>query len=640
MPGVTVIDNQINIRGGAGWSYGAGSRVMVMVDDMPMLTADAQDAKWDFLPIENCEQIEVMKGAASTLYGSSALNGVVNFRTAYAKSKPVTRLQLFNGMYGNPNRKEMIWWGKKQPSFMGGYASHSRKIGNTDLVLGSAWFSEDSYLQGDATRRIRLNANIKHRNKKINGLQYGVNGNMQIGKSSTFFLHEADTSLRNLLRPYGGLEDSSTTLNKNNSTRANIDPYVSFFSGKGWQHHLRTRYLFVQNLIPEKKQTSTAGTLYAEYQFVKKWQDTTGILKNTNLIGGAVLANNNVRGELYGNHKGFNLAQYIQLEKKIGKVWLVAGARQETNALDDYAVESRFVFRSGLNYEPVRGTNIRASWGQGYRYPTIAERFVKTSFGASSVFPNPALKSEYGWSAELGVKQGFAFGNVIGYADVATFRMRYYDMMEFNFGVNLPDTPVTNIIPFLGFQSKNIGDTKIDGLDASVFAQINGKLKHQFMFGYTYIDPVQLNLDSIISSNYSTNENVLKYRNKHTIKATWDVSFRKFSFATINTINSSVINIDEVFENSKPKQNIYGQIFDFGTSPNGSAGNGLPSAVYKHRQLYNNWVWIGDLRLGYQCSEQIRLGFVVKNIANTEYYVRPALIGPIRNFTIQLFADL
>ena len=144
-----MVDNQINIRGGAGWSYGAGSRVMVMVDDMPMLTADAQDAKWDFLPIENCEQIEVLKGAASTLYGSSALNGVVNFRTAYARSKPITKIQLYNGMFGNPNRKEMIWWGKKQPSFMGGYASHSRKIGNTDIVLGSAWFAEDSYLQGE-----------------------------------------------------------------------------------------------------------------------------------------------------------------------------------------------------------------------------------------------------------------------------------------------------------------------------------------------------------------------------------------------------------------------------------------------------------------------------------------------------------
>ena len=36
VPGVTITDGQANIRGGSGWSYGAGTRVQVMVDDMPL----------------------------------------------------------------------------------------------------------------------------------------------------------------------------------------------------------------------------------------------------------------------------------------------------------------------------------------------------------------------------------------------------------------------------------------------------------------------------------------------------------------------------------------------------------------------------------------------------------------------------
>ncbi len=194
MPGVDVIDNQINIRGGAGWSYGAGSRVMVLLDDMPMLSADAQDAKWDFMPIESCEQIEVLKGAAGALYGSSALNGVVHFRTAYAKKQPVTKFQMYNGIFGNPARKELVWWAKNQPTFYGGYASHSRKIGNTDLVAGAAWFAEDSYLQGDVTRRARFNVSLRHKVKNVPGLVLTLNSNLQKGKTSTFFLHQADTS--------------------------------------------------------------------------------------------------------------------------------------------------------------------------------------------------------------------------------------------------------------------------------------------------------------------------------------------------------------------------------------------------------------------------------------------------------------
>jgi hypothetical protein len=39
--GVTVVDGQANIRGGSGYSYGAGSRVLLLLDDLPILQADA-----------------------------------------------------------------------------------------------------------------------------------------------------------------------------------------------------------------------------------------------------------------------------------------------------------------------------------------------------------------------------------------------------------------------------------------------------------------------------------------------------------------------------------------------------------------------------------------------------------------------
>jgi iron complex outermembrane receptor protein len=59
-PGVYLLDGQANIRGGTGFTYGAGSRVLLVLDDQPLLTADRSDAKWAFIPIENVEQIEVI----------------------------------------------------------------------------------------------------------------------------------------------------------------------------------------------------------------------------------------------------------------------------------------------------------------------------------------------------------------------------------------------------------------------------------------------------------------------------------------------------------------------------------------------------------------------------------------------------
>jgi outer membrane receptor protein involved in Fe transport len=124
------------------------------------------------------------------------------------------------------------------------------------------------------------------------------------------------------------------------------------------------------------------------------------------------------------------------------------------------------------------------------------------------------------------------------------------------------------------------------------------------------------------------------------MKATWDGTYKGFGLASINTINSPMVNIDEVFENTKPSQNPFGTIFDYGTSPNGSFGNGIPTTIKKYRQNYNNWVWLSDIRLSYQLNTQIKVAMVVKNVLNIEYYVRPALIAPMRNFTVQLFAEL
>ena len=64
------MDGQANIRGGSGYSYGAGSRVMLLMDDLPILTGDVNEVKWNYLPVEIIGQVEVIKGASSALYGS------------------------------------------------------------------------------------------------------------------------------------------------------------------------------------------------------------------------------------------------------------------------------------------------------------------------------------------------------------------------------------------------------------------------------------------------------------------------------------------------------------------------------------------------------------------------------------------
>ncbi|QQR97692.1 MAG: carboxypeptidase-like regulatory domain-containing protein [Sphingobacteriales bacterium] len=233
-PGVTVVDGQPNIRGGSGWSYGAGSRVLLLMDDLPMLQPDAGFVSWDQFPVENISQIEVIKGAASALYGSSAMNGIINIRTAYPTSEPYFKFSVFGGVSDNPNQKERIgiidaagnftgqfqetkvnknWWELDSITFLGGtgvintpdttFVNDSRQRPHTygfsfnyrekltkskklDFIFGGQFNKEIGHNWGSTGTRGRFNINTNYRiNEKI---QVGVNANLYAAKSQTFFL--------------------------------------------------------------------------------------------------------------------------------------------------------------------------------------------------------------------------------------------------------------------------------------------------------------------------------------------------------------------------------------------------------------------------------------------------------------------
>ena len=82
-PGVSILDGQVSIRGGSGYSYGVGSRVQMLLDGMPLLSGDLGEIWWSYLPMEHVGQVEVVKATASSMYGSGASNGVIHMRTVW-----------------------------------------------------------------------------------------------------------------------------------------------------------------------------------------------------------------------------------------------------------------------------------------------------------------------------------------------------------------------------------------------------------------------------------------------------------------------------------------------------------------------------------------------------------------------------
>ena len=109
---------------------------------------------------------------------------------------------------------------------------------------------------------------------------------------------------------------------------------------------------------------------------------------------------------------------YTQLDKKWNKLNLSFGSRYEHfqvtseekffidgDSINKY-ISGKPVFRAGANYQVGKATYLRSSWGQGFRFPSMAEMFISTIYSGMEIFPNPELKPETGWSAEIGLKQG------------------------------------------------------------------------------------------------------------------------------------------------------------------------------------------------------------------------------------------
>jgi outer membrane receptor protein involved in Fe transport len=610
VPGVTMTDGQANIRGGSGFSYGAGSRVLLVVDDMPMLSGDAADVKWNYLPVENVSQVEVMKGASSALFGASALNGVIHFRTAYPGLKPQTSITLFNGFYDEPKRRELKWWGSSNPTYSGVNFSHSRQIGNLDLVVGGHVFNDEGYRYLETEQRARLNVNTRYRFKKVPGLNAGVNTNMMRTSGGLFILWYND-SLAYI--------PADSTLQNYKNYRFNIDPYISYYGAKGHRHRLNTRYFRTDNRN-NLLQGSLAEFWYAEYQYQYKFKNAITI------TSGAVASYTDVHSDLYQDHNASNVSGYVQVDKKFfDRLFVTFGVRGEYYRVDTATTEFKMNFskndtltlpfrpvvRIGANYQLSEAAFIRASYGQGYRFPSIAEKFVRTDAAGLQIYPNASLQPESGQSAEIGIKQGVRISGWKGFADVSVFWMEYSNMMEFVFGQW--GRPFIDPLFGVGFKSVNIGRTRTRGIDFSIMGQ--GKLGDfdiSLLAGYTWMDPVSLTFNPAQDTLKNTStENILKYRYRHIAKFDGEIGYRKFTFGFSMRYNSFMENIDKFFEQALP-------------------------GIKAYRERFHTGDIVFDARFMYQLTENARISLIGNNIFNREYTSRPADVQPPRNFALQV----
>lgn len=627
-PGVFTMDGQVSIRGGGGYAYGAGSRVLLVWNGVPMLSPDIGDVKWNAIPMEHAAQIEIIKGASSVLFGSGALNGIIAMNEKDAPLDGALSVKVQSGIYGSPRRASMKWWGAP-PTFelIDVYAAKRRN--NHALTLGVNAFRDKGYREGDHELRARIHGTYTYFSTKVPQLKAGLSFHVQAQEEGVFILWRNDSM---------GYQALPNTLSEQRAVRLSVDPYLLFVSKHKTKHALRTRYYLTTTGNGLVYVDASLGQLYyADYQATKK-------IKNFQLAFGATSNVSQVTSYIFGNHLSKNFSAYQQTDWSKGKFDIQAGLRLEYCQLNKATPETIFdwgplqlpvypILRIGSHYELAKATHLRASIGQGIRFPAVAERYISTSVGGLRIFQNPNLQAERGWAAELGLKQIVRIGDWKAMVDVAGFVNSYSNMTEFAFGVFKPDTmaflqttnpnAINYLYNWVGFQAQNAERARITGIEFSMSSSGHiGELEILSLLGYTYMNPVSLNSDpSYVATFSDTTSSMLKYRFKHLAKADIEFNYKKYGIGFSGRYNSFMRNIDIAFED-------------------GILGTEILVGMDHYRAIFNRGVPVFDIRLNYTFSKELKFNFIINNLTNAEYVSRPGAIQAPRNFMVQLQYDL
>lgn len=767
LPGVEIIDKQPSIRGGGGWTYSVGSRCQVLLDEMTVLSPKTGEINWNNIPLENVAQVEVIKGASSVLYGSSALNGVINVRTQRPGLTPKTTVSGYVGVYDN--YKNYKYTGARLPLYYGAEASHSRRVGNFDISGAISGFKDEGYRQQSFNDRVRLGGNFTY-HKPMPTNQYmtmGANVNYVGNRFGDFFVWRS---------PKEPLRPSPLTNMGRKEHNFNIDPFFNYDNTeKGISHKLRTRFFmasdnlttpsptistqdllkwgitsfdlnkvkgyydqitgytsggadlkdaliatfmdvalpimnedwlgavksgidlvknglgytgtvaelqdavgYAMNLIADHTPTTPDQTYnaYVDYQFAKQWNSGVRLTAGVNWNHITMITN------LTGTHNTDNVAAYLQYDHRIAdRLSLSAGMRLEYYRMDDRYKEAniqlgkwlcpvRPVFRAGLNWEIYKAGFLRASFGQGYRNPSVTEKFARKDIGGVGVYPNHEIKPESGFNAELGYLQLYKFGPVTGTLDVAAFYTEYRDMIEYQFGlfrnsdykmINSMDDVIGELQNMIngikqtkslsgagigiGAQFVNVSHARIYGAEIGTSGKVDIKkdMGLQYTIGYTFTMPEDLDnadrierektyTDPLQMKNKSNDTKYLKYRNLHSFKSTIDYNYKWFSLGLNMLYRSKMLAVDYLMVDERVKEQDdlmdYARKFIFGYEDGVS--------LHSYWMANNTGAFTMDLRCAVRVKEHVEVQFMVNNLLNTEYSFRPMALAAPRTFVCRM----
>jgi vitamin B12 transporter len=422
------------------------NQTKVLIDGIDVSNPASAQGNFDLgqLLTADIAQIEVLRGPQSGLYGSDAIGGVISIITKKGEGPPRATASIETGSFGTFNQNAGLSGAQDRFNYAFNVAHfHVSDVPVTPLQLLPPGRQAIGNNYDNMTYSTKLGADISE--------FWSVNAVARYTDATLRFTGDSGV-------PSHPDAAQSTSIVRQLFTRA--EAVWSVFDG-------RIKNYFGVDYLNDWSDNITAGNPVASITIGERvkydWRAVTELARRNNLIVG--LEQQTDRLQTTGlSAQNASRAGYIELQSEFAKrMFLVANIRDDIS--DQFGEHATFRIAPAVIL-PVAETKLKASYGTGFKAPTLSQLF--RDFPAFHFFANPNLKPEQSAGYDFGFEQPL-------FNDRVRFGSTYFH------------NDITNLINFNSTFSSylNVGQATTEGTENFVSADITDRVRIRADYTFT-----------------------------------------------------------------------------------------------------------------------------------------------------------
>ena len=425
-----------------------GQSMLILVDGERLAGETMDDVDFSRLCMDNVDHIEIVKGAASALYGSNAAGGVINIITKNGIRPFALNLNARLGRHHE--QRYGLSWQQGAGRWSNLLTVNRNRSDNYDVHNGDNPVTRVvATIYGDATWNFKEQLSYRPSEKLSLTGRAGYFYRQLVRTSETPERYrDFSGGLRGIWKPdtHNSLDlsyafDQYDKSDYQRITRLDIRDYSNV------QNSLRLLY---NHTFGSDDVLSLGADYMHDYLFNTNLEDRT--------------------------RRQDSFDAFAQYDWNVNRQWEAVGALRYDYFSDGRI--SRLTPKVSVRYQPVRNLNFRASYGMGFRAPTLKEKYYNFDMaGIWIVEGNPALKPEVSHNFNLSADYTHRHYNFTLAA--------YYNRIRDKIATGAPfyKNPSDRIphLPYL-----NLDDYSVSGGEATAQARWPNGLTARLSYAYTH----------------------------------------------------------------------------------------------------------------------------------------------------------